>query len=121
MSTSIRLTSPAKSRQGRFETVEEIVEVRPLLSTEDLSKRFFCMRRAKELSEATCFNWFCDAHAMREKKNPCWECRQGAAVRVGYAFDAEVSVETVDACINICATRSPLAKSYRVLKISNAV
>mgnify|MGYP005815703763 FL=1 len=103
-----------------LDAFSEVTAVQDLLSEKDLSPPFWCLRRRNEHTAAQCASWFCDAHARRSATSPCWECRQGAALRVRWAFDVEVSVDTVNACVDVCASRSPSARSYYLLKTSNA-
>ena len=103
-----------------LDPLSEVTMLQGMLSREDLSPPFWCLRRQKEHTTAQCIEWFCDAHARREDRNPCWRCRQGAARRVKWAFEVDVTVDTVNACVDLCASRSPQARSYYLLKTSNA-
>ncbi|MBI05449.1 MAG: hypothetical protein CMM54_00540 [Rhodospirillaceae bacterium] len=99
--------------------LEALSKLEGSLSSEDKSPLFDCVNRDKSLSVATCLDLFCTVHAKRLTDDPCWKCRQGGTNRLEYAFGLPKTEENIDACMDICASRSPMAKSYYLLKLSN--
>jgi hypothetical protein len=83
----------------------------------DRSNTFRCKRRQRDLSEKTCFNMFCEVHAMRAETNPCYMCRQGAALRIEYAIEKEPTERRVDAMLVLAKGKNIQPWAYRALGI----
>ena len=61
---------------------------------------------------------FCDVHATKKAANPCYMCRQGAALRVQYAFDKQPTESRIDAMLVLAQGTHIQPSVYRELGIS---
>ena len=85
------------------------------LDSEDKSKEILCQSRKKRVTERFCLETFTDVHAMKKLKDPCYQCRQGAALRVEYAFDKYPSNRAINACLVMAKGKNIQPWGYRVL------
>lgn len=85
--------------------VDEATEVQSLLTDEDRSAKFPCMRRRRVVSERYCIDGFMNAHAYKNKTDKCWGCPVGAALRVRWAYDKEPTEIRVEAALGIASGR----------------
>lgn len=67
------------------------------LATEDLSERFRCERKARELSAQACQEDFTGVHARELRTSPCWACPQGGELRLRWAFGLEPTEKRMEA------------------------
>lgn len=96
-------------------TAEGLSKMERSLSSDDQSKSFLCQKRRRKLTERFCLETFTDAHAIRKEEDPCYQCRQGAALRVQYAFDIYPSQRAINACLVIAKGRNIQPWCYKVL------
>ena len=67
----------------------------------DRSDVFWCIRKTRDLSERTCITDYCEAHARKAKGDSCYQCPQGADLRVSYAFEQEPTDRRIEACLAV--------------------
>ena len=86
---------------------------------EDKSEKFPCRARHRRITIRRCLEDFTDVHALRDKTNVCFQCRQGAGHRVEFAFNVEATEQRIDAIIAISSTQGIQPWMWRCLKVSN--
>ena len=88
------------------------------LVVEDVSARFDCVRRGRRTSEAECMACFTDAHRRGHLSKPAdrqhvaWQCAQGAALRLRYAFELPPTQGTIEALLDY-STLSPACPEHK--------
>ena len=100
--------------------IEEVTEVQGLLTDDDRSAKFPCMRRRRVVSERYCIDGFMNAHAYRHKTDKCWGCKVGAALRVRWAYGKEPTETRIEAALGVASGR-PKAWHYAKLGVGGEV
>ena len=95
--------------------LEGLSDIERSLSSEDQSDIFLCQKRKEMLTERFCLETFTEAHAKKQVKDPCYQCRQGAALRIRFAFDVYPSQRAINACLVMAKGKNIQPWVYRVL------